>query len=128
VTSQRQRRRTVLLGAMAAVLTAAAAACSTPGAATQEASAPARLLPAKLTYLHQWSQNQGHGPKTDELAARFSAQFAPIEVESVYTTDYLAKLAAMITSGDMPDVATYNLAFLPRLEIRPETGHSQMLL
>lgn len=109
-------RRSLLAGLWA---TGGAAAASTALAACTAGGAPAPAAkvqePVKLTYMHEWNQNQGHGPASDRLAARFSQEFAPITVESVYTSEYFAKLTAMIAGGDFPDIATYNLAFLPQL-------------
>jgi ABC-type glycerol-3-phosphate transport system substrate-binding protein len=69
----------------------------------------------KLTYLHQWSQTQGHGPITDQLAARFREQNPTVQVEPVYSADYYNKLAAILAGGDWPDIVTYNLAWVPLL-------------
>ena len=50
--------------------------------------------PVKLTYLHEWKQTQGHGPITDQLAARLRAQTPSIQVEPVLADKYYEKLAA----------------------------------
>jgi ABC-type glycerol-3-phosphate transport system substrate-binding protein len=71
--------------------------------------------PVRLTYLHQWSPTQGHGPITDTLVARFVEQHPTIRLEGIYTATYYEKLAAMLAGGDLPDVVTYNLAFVPLL-------------
>lgn len=105
-----------LLGRAAGALLGgtATAACGALGG-QREGAAQADGAPVKLTYLHQWSQTQGHGPITDQLAGRFREQFPAIQVEPVYSSEYYAKITAMIAGGDLPDVVTYNLAFLPRL-------------
>jgi ABC-type glycerol-3-phosphate transport system substrate-binding protein len=101
------------------------AACGLGG--TQGNSGAATAEPTvKLTYLHQWSQTQGHGPITDTLAARFREQNPTIQVEPVYTANYYDKLAAVLAGGDFPDVVTYNLAWVPLLVkknvlVSPET-------
>lgn len=79
--------------------------------ATAKATAP----PVKLTYLHQWSPQQGHGPITDKLAARFRQQHPSIDIEPVYAANYYQKLTTVLAGGDWPDVVTYNLAYLPEL-------------
>ncbi len=116
-----ETRRRVLLGFPAALAAGVAgtsavlAACSSSsGGATAGGLATAEPN-VKLTYLHQWSQTQGHGPATDEMVRRFQAQFPAIQVEATYVANYYEKLAAVIAGGDLPDVVTYNLAFLPRL-------------
>jgi ABC-type glycerol-3-phosphate transport system substrate-binding protein len=88
------------------------AACGAPGA---PAGGSATEQPVRLTYLHQWSATQGHGPITDTLTARFREQHPAIHLEGVYTAEYYQKLAAVLAGGDFPDVVTYNLAFLPLL-------------
>ncbi|MBI3973904.1 MAG: extracellular solute-binding protein [Chloroflexi bacterium] len=88
------------------------AACM-PG--DQSAGRAADGTPVQLTYLHQWSPTQGHGPITDTLVARFKEQHPSIQVEGIYTADYYAKLAAVLAGGDFPDIVTYNLAFVPLL-------------
>lgn len=108
------RRRWLRRASWTLVGGAATAACG-PLGDRRESAGQADGAPVQLTYLHQWSQTQGHGPITDQLAARFREQFPTIQVEPVYSSEYYAKIAAMIASGDLPDVVTYNLAFLPRL-------------
>jgi ABC-type glycerol-3-phosphate transport system substrate-binding protein len=93
----------------------ALAACGPLGGTGGERSAARGDQPVKLTYLHQWSQTQGHGPITETLVARFREQFPTIQVEQVYTAQYYEKLAAILAGGDFPDIVTYNLAFLPQL-------------
>ncbi|MGH2354209.1 MAG: ABC transporter substrate-binding protein, partial [Chloroflexota bacterium] len=111
------RRR--LLGFAATAIGAAPsvmlAACGPLSQGTPESAGTAAEAPAKLMYLHQWSQQQGHGPATDQMVAQFQEQFPTIQVEAVYTAKYYEKLAAVIAGGDWPDVVTYNLAFLPQL-------------
>jgi ABC-type glycerol-3-phosphate transport system substrate-binding protein len=90
----------------------ALAACGTSADRVREA---ADGEPVRLTYLHQWSQTQGHGPVTDALVSRFNGQSPKIQLEGIYTADYYAKLAAVLAGGDLPDVVTYNLSFAPLL-------------
>jgi ABC-type glycerol-3-phosphate transport system substrate-binding protein len=80
---------------------------ATPGAGSE--------APVQLTYLHQWSPTQGHGPATERLVSRFREEFPAIQVEAVYTPQYYEKLVSLIAGGSLPDIATYNMAFLPRL-------------
>lgn len=115
----RSATRRVVLGAggtWGALLVAGAAglaACGTAG--DESAGRAADNTPVRLTYLHQWSPTQGHGPITDTLVARFKDQHPAIQVEGIYTADYYAKLAAVLAGGDFPDVVTYNLSFAPLL-------------
>jgi sn-glycerol 3-phosphate transport system substrate-binding protein len=81
----------------------------------------------KLTYLHQWSQNQGHGPATDTITARFNEAHPTTRVEGVYTAQYYEKLAAIIAGGDLPDIVTYNLVFAPQLILRNVTVPAESL-
>lgn len=109
-------RRTLLrrtVAAVAATGTAGWLAGCAPGgpAAAAKPTAP----PVKLTYLHQWSPQQGHGPITDKLAARFRQQHPSIDIQPVYAANYYQKLTTVLAGGDWPDVVTYNLAFLPEL-------------
>ena len=66
----------------------------------------------KLTYVHQWNQNQGHGPATEQLVARFREQVPTIQVEAVFTAEYYPKLTAILAAGDFPDVVTSNVEYL----------------
>ena len=118
------RRHALQTMAGAPLFAAALAACVAPGdtrgsGAVQGDSAQtgrgAAAPTVHLSYLHQWSQTQGHGPITDQLAARFHEQFPNIVVEPSYSANYYEKLATILASGDLPDVVTYNLAFLPQL-------------
>src|SRR5687767_10752142 len=95
-----------------ALLTTAAipalAACGGPGASD---SNPAQAQqPISLSYLHEWSPTQGHGPITDTLVARWNQENPTTQVTGTYTADYFAKLAAILASGDIPDLVTYNLS------------------
>lgn len=90
----------------------ALAACGTRG---DQGGGTKTEQPVQLTYLHQWSPTQGHGPITDTLVARFTEQHPTIRVEGTFTAQYYEKLAAVLAGGDFPDVVTYNLAFLPLL-------------
>jgi ABC-type glycerol-3-phosphate transport system substrate-binding protein len=101
------------------------AACG--GAPAQSGPAAASEPTVKLTYLHQWSQTQGHGPITDQLAARFREQFPTIQMEPVYSDKYYEKITAVLAGGDWPDVITYNLAFLPQLIKRNVTVPAETL-
>jgi ABC-type glycerol-3-phosphate transport system substrate-binding protein len=92
------------------------AACGAPAEpGPPEAGGAPSGAPVRLTYLHQWSQTQGHGPVTETLVARFNEQHPTVQVEGVYTADYYAKLSAVLAGGDFPDVVTYNLSFVPLL-------------
>jgi ABC-type glycerol-3-phosphate transport system substrate-binding protein len=87
------------------------AAC---GAAQEDATGrPAAGEPVvKLTYLHQWSQRQGHGPATEALVARFNEASPTTQVEPVYTAGYYDKLTAVLAGGDFPDMVTSNVEYL----------------
>jgi ABC-type glycerol-3-phosphate transport system substrate-binding protein len=113
-TRPRPDRRQLLLtgGTLAGVLLAA---CGPFGRRPADGDAGESATPVQLTYLHQWSQTQGHGPITDTLVARFAEQHPAIRVEGIYTADYYAKLSAMLAGGDFPDIVTYNLAYVPLL-------------
>lgn len=100
---------TATIGGMAGWLTS----CAPLGNATAVAKPTA--LPVKLTYLHQWSASQGHGPITDTLAARFRQKYPSIDIQPVYAANYYQKLTTVLAGGDWPDVVTYNLAYLPEL-------------
>jgi ABC-type glycerol-3-phosphate transport system substrate-binding protein len=93
----------------------ALAGCSAPGEQAAGTGGTKVEPTVQLTYLHQWSQTQGHGPITDTLVTRFKEQHPSIQIESVFTADYYAKLAAILAGGDFPDIVTYNLAWLPLL-------------
>jgi ABC-type glycerol-3-phosphate transport system substrate-binding protein len=111
------RRALIQFGAASAAgaaATALAACGATTGGKADNASSAA-LTPAKLTYLHQWSPTQGHGPITDTLVARWNQENPTIQLEGIFTSDYYVKLAAVLAGGDFPDLITYNLAFLPLL-------------
>ncbi|MBI3970902.1 MAG: ABC transporter substrate-binding protein [Chloroflexi bacterium] len=87
-----------------------------PGCAVWGGQSPAAEgTPVAITYLHQWSQQQGHGPATDKLVARFNEQVPSVRVNPVFTADYYAKLTAILASGDMPDVITSNVDYLMTL-------------
>ena len=100
------RRR--LFAAVPVAATPVLAACGAGGASDPAPSA--NEPPVQLTYVHEWSPTQGHGPITDTLAARFGEQNPNTKVQSTYVQEYFVKLAAMIAGGDYPDIATYNLA------------------
>lgn len=124
-TANRRTRRTLLAQAtvLGGGMLAAGAAC---GSFRERAQSPAAERTVQLTYLHQWSQQQGHGPATNQAVARFQEQTPTIRVESVFTSNYYEKITAILAAGDLPDVITYNLAFLPQLvrrqvAISPET-------
>jgi multiple sugar transport system substrate-binding protein len=110
-------------GAAGGTLAGLLAACS----AQTSQGLPATQEPVvHLTYLHQWSQNQGHGPATDDLTAQFRAQFPTIQIEAVYAADYYNKLTTIVAGGDLPDVATSNTGYLLSLVrkqvlVSPET-------
>jgi ABC-type glycerol-3-phosphate transport system substrate-binding protein len=108
-------RRALLRQACVAVaglaLAPALAACGRSPAPVAQPTAP----PVKLTYLHQWSPQQGHGPITDTLAARFRQQHPSIDIQPVYAANYYQKLTTVLAGGDWPDVVTYNLAQLAEL-------------
>src|SRR5438105_1372774 len=107
--SQQMRTRRRMLGA--ALAASGGVACGVSGRRTGSGGGAATAEPTvKLTYMHEWSQTQGHGPITDQLAARFREQEPKIQVEPVYTAQYYEKLKAIIAGGDWPDVVTYNLA------------------
>jgi multiple sugar transport system substrate-binding protein len=120
------RRRA--LRALAAAASVPALAALVAGCRSQEdaGAAPKQEPVVHLTYLHQWSQNQGHGPATDELTARFREQFPTVQIEPVYTADYSNKLTTIVAGGDLPDVATSNTGYLLSLArkqvlVSPET-------
>ncbi len=92
-----------------------AAACRPFREPAREMPGTAPVPPVQLTYLHQWSPTQGHGPATERLVDRFRQEFPAIQVEAVYTPQYYEKLVSLIAAGSLPDIATYNMAFLPRL-------------
>jgi ABC-type glycerol-3-phosphate transport system substrate-binding protein len=102
-------------------------ACGAFGTGETGGTAPADDVPVKLTYLHQWAQNQGHGPATDKFTARFSEEHPTTQVEGVYTAQYYEKLAAIIAGGDLPDIVTYNLVFAPQLIRRNVTVPAESL-
>ena len=104
-----------LLATGAVLAGAALAACGAPGGATPEGTGSSTAQPVSLSYLHQWSPTQGHGPITDSLVARWNQQNPNIQVTGTYTADYYTKLAAVLAGGDFPDIVTYNLAFVPLL-------------
>jgi ABC-type glycerol-3-phosphate transport system substrate-binding protein len=111
-------RRTILRRAVATVAATGAAgwlaSCGPIGNASSAIAKPT-VPPVKLTYLHQWSPQQGHGPITDKLAARFRQQHPSIDIEPVYAANYYQKLTTVLAGGDWPDVVTYNLAQLAEL-------------
>jgi sn-glycerol 3-phosphate transport system substrate-binding protein len=111
-------RRTALRRAIASVAATGAAgwlaSCGPIGNASSAIAKPT-APPVKLTYLHQWSPQQGHGPITDKLAARFRQQHPSIDIQPVYAANYYEKLTTVLAGGDWPDVVTYNLAYLPEL-------------
>ncbi len=111
--------RRMLLGRAALSVAAAGAASLLAGCAVAGSSAGASARPTappvKLTYLHQWSPTQGHGPITNTLAARFRQLNPSIDIQPVYAANYYQKLTTVLAGGDWPDVVTYNLAFLPEL-------------
>ena len=102
-------RRAVLLSLAAAP---ALAACGGPVGE----SVPAQSQqPVQLSYLHQWSPTQGHGPITDSLVARWNQENPNTTLTGTFTDQYYVKLAAILASGDFPDLITYNLSFAPLL-------------
>ena len=91
----------------------ALAACGGPGGGD---NVPAQSQQSvQLSYLHQWSPTQGHGPITDTLVARWNQENPTTTVTGTFTDQYYVKLAAILASGDFPDLITYNLAFAPLL-------------
>src|SRR5688500_4899402 len=106
-------RRHALSATSAALAGPVLAACGGPGAPN---STPAQSLqPEQLSYLHQWSPTQGHGPITDTLVARWNQENPTTTLTGTFTDQYYVKLAAILASGDFPDVITYNLSFVPLL-------------
>ena len=109
ITRRGLARLTALAAAGAAALPAAA--CAPPVGGQRAEGVPSPAEPAvQLTYVHEWSPTQGHGPITDTLLARFGEQHPTTQVQGIYMQDYFTKLTAMIAGGDVPDLATYNLA------------------
>src|SRR5688572_16075784 len=109
-TRRRQLATAATLPALVALV--ALAGCST----TQETTAPPSNQPVKLTYLHQWNQQQGHGPATEQLVARFSRENPLIQVEPLFTDAYYEKLPTILAGGDFPDVITTNVETLPSIQ------------
>lgn|GEM_PF-1318961 len=109
-----RRRLVALAGATGAIASGPVLAACAGGQATD--GAPSANEPrVQLTYLHQWSPTQGHGPITDTLVARFKEQNPTTQVEGVYSAEYYPKLSAMLAGGDFPDIVTYNLSQVPAL-------------
>ncbi len=103
------RRLVLTLAGSTPLLAACAGSQPTDGAATQSQT------PVQLTYLHQWSPTQGHGPITDTLVARWNQENPTTTITGTYTAMYYEKLAAILAAGDFPDIITYNLSFVPLL-------------
>lgn len=104
-----------LLGAAPAALPLVAACAPSGGT---DSAATQSQQPIQLTYLHQWSPTQGHGPITDTLVARWNQENPTTRFESSFANqngDYYTKVGALIAAGDMPDLITYNLAQVPLL-------------
>src|SRR5687767_15947774 len=73
------------------------AACGGPGGESVPAQAQ---QPVQLSYLHQWSPTQGHGPITDTLVARWNQENPTTTLTGTFTDQYYVKLAAILASGD----------------------------
>jgi ABC-type glycerol-3-phosphate transport system substrate-binding protein len=120
------KRRSILLGTAGSLPASFLAACgavpdAAPGAATEKT--------VQLTYLHTWTPQQGHGPATDRLVARFREQFPTIQVEASGGQGgdvYYQKLTALLAGGDLPDVVSSKVEYLPfmvsrQVVVSPET-------
>lgn len=115
--ARRVTRRSI--GAAGAVL--ALAACGQ----RQERTSPVDRQ-VTLTYLHQWSQNQGHGPATERLVGRFNGEQPNTRIEPVFTSNYYEKLPTILAGGDFPDIVTSNVEYLlslvrKQIVVSPET-------
>lgn len=103
----------MLAATVPAATVPALAACGGPAAS--DATPAQSQKPVQLSYLHQWSPTQGHGPITDTLVARWNQENPTITVSGTYTAEYYTKLAAILAAGDFPDIITYNLSQVPLL-------------
>ena len=102
-------RRSLMQGVAAVAATALPACTSLRDAAP----GPANETPVQLTYIHNWTPAQGQGPVTDRLVARFRDEHPTVQVQAVLTADYDNKLRAIVAAGDLPDIATSPMPFLP---------------
>jgi ABC-type glycerol-3-phosphate transport system substrate-binding protein len=107
--------RRAALGAVALV-PALLAACAGSGAQQMPAAENGETF--QLAYLHTWTPQQGHGPATDALVAKFNQQTPMIQITAQSGgggDPYYEKLTAILASGDVPDVASSKIEYLPSL-------------